>query len=28
MAIIKKVRGFMPTIGEGCFLADNAVVVG
>ena len=28
MAIIKKVRGFEPKIGEGCFLADNAVVVG
>ena len=28
MAIIKKVRGFDPKIGDGCFLADNAVVVG
>lgn len=28
MAIIRKVRGFEPKIGEGCFLADNAVVVG
>ncbi|MBR1725449.1 MAG: gamma carbonic anhydrase family protein, partial [Muribaculaceae bacterium] len=28
MAIIKKVRGFEPTMGENCFLADNAVVVG
>ncbi len=28
MAIIKKVRGFEPKIGENCFLADNAVVVG
>ena len=28
MAIIQKVRGFEPKIGEGCFLAENAVVVG
>jgi carbonic anhydrase/acetyltransferase-like protein (isoleucine patch superfamily) len=28
MAIIKKVRGFEPKIGENCFLADSAVVVG
>ncbi len=28
MAIIRKVRGFEPKIGEWCFLADNAVVVG
>ena len=28
MAIIKKVRGYEPVIGENCFLADNAVVVG
>lgn len=28
MAIIRKVRGFVPKIGQGCFLADNAVVVG
>ena len=28
MAIIRKVRGFEPKIGEGTFLADNAVVVG
>lgn len=28
MAIIKSVRGFTPVFGEGCFLADNAVVVG
>ena len=28
MAIIRKVRGFTPKIGEGTFLADNAVVVG
>lgn len=28
MALIKKVRGFVPQIGEGCFLADNATVIG
>ena len=28
MAIIKSVRGFEPKIGENCFLADSAVVVG
>ncbi len=28
MAIIKSVRGFSPVFGTGCFLADNAVVVG
>ena len=28
MAIIKKVRGFEPKIGDNCFLADSAVVVG
>jgi gamma-carbonic anhydrase len=28
MAIIKSVRGFTPKLGENCFLADNAVVVG
>lgn len=28
MAIIKPVRGFTPEIGEGCYLADNAVVIG
>ena len=28
MAIMRKVRGFTPKIGEGTFLADNAVVVG
>lgn len=28
MAIIQEVRGFTPKIGEGCFLAANAVVVG
>ncbi|MBK9274672.1 MAG: gamma carbonic anhydrase family protein [Flavobacteriales bacterium] len=28
MALIRKVRGYEPRFGEGCFLADNAVVVG
>ncbi len=28
MAIVKQVRGFIPKIGKGCFLADNAVVCG
>ena len=28
MSIIRKVRGFEPKIGQGTFLADNAVVVG
>lgn len=28
MALIKKVRGFIPQIGENCFLADNATVIG
>ncbi len=28
MAIIQEVRGFTPKIGEGCFLAANAVIVG
>ncbi len=28
MAIIRTVRGFTPVLGSGCFLADNAVVVG
>lgn len=28
MAIIQTVRGFTPQIGEGCFLAANAVIVG
>lgn len=28
MAIIQEVRGFNPEIGEGCFLAANAVIVG
>ena len=28
MALIKSVRGFTPEIGEGCFLADNATIIG
>lgn len=28
MALIKSVRGFTPKIGEGCFLADNASIIG
>lgn len=28
MALILNVRGFAPRLGEGCFLAENAVVVG
>lgn len=28
MALIKSVRGFIPKIGEGCFLADNASIIG
>ena len=28
IAIIRKVRGFDPKMGKGCFLADNAVLVG
>ena len=28
MAIIKTVRGFTPSFGEECFIAENAVVVG
>ncbi len=28
MAIIKSVRGFTPKMGEGCFLADNAAIIG
>lgn len=28
MALIKKVRGFSPTWGKNCFLAENATVVG
>jgi carbonic anhydrase/acetyltransferase-like protein (isoleucine patch superfamily) len=28
MALIKKVRGFRPQIGEDCYLAENATVIG
>lgn len=28
MALIKSVRGYNPTIGENCFLADNATIIG
>lgn len=28
MALIKEVRGFTPEIGEDCFLAENATIVG
>ncbi|NJL11781.1 MAG: gamma carbonic anhydrase family protein [Microscillaceae bacterium] len=28
MALIKSVRGFSPQIGEDCFLADNATLIG
>ncbi len=28
MALIKSVRGFTPKIGEGCYLAENATIVG
>jgi carbonic anhydrase/acetyltransferase-like protein (isoleucine patch superfamily) len=28
MALIKKVRGFVPKIGENCFLADNCTIIG
>ena len=28
MAIVKSLRGFTPKMGDNCFLADNAVVVG
>lgn len=28
MALIKKVRGFIPEIGEDCFLAETAVIIG
>ena len=28
MALIKSVRGFTPEIGENCYLADNATVIG
>lgn len=28
MALIKSVRGYNPTIGKNCFLADNATIIG
>lgn len=28
MPLIKSVRGYMPTFGEDCYLADNATIVG
>ncbi|HNP96417.1 MAG TPA: gamma carbonic anhydrase family protein, partial [Cyclobacteriaceae bacterium] len=28
MAIVKSLRGFTPRMGNNCFLAENAVVVG
>ncbi|MBD5197069.1 MAG: gamma carbonic anhydrase family protein [Muribaculaceae bacterium] len=28
MALIRPVRGFVPEIGEDCFLAENAVIIG
>ena len=28
MALVKSVRGFTPKIGENCFLADNATIIG
>ena len=28
MALIKSVRGFTPQIGNNCFLADNATIIG
>ena len=28
MALIKSVRGFTPSFGEGCYLAENATVIG
>ena len=28
MALIKKVRGFEPQIGKGCYLAETAVIIG
>lgn len=28
MALVKPLRGFTPQIGEGCFLADNATIIG
>ena len=28
MALIKSVRGFNPEVGENCYLAENATIVG
>jgi carbonic anhydrase/acetyltransferase-like protein (isoleucine patch superfamily) len=28
MALIKPVRGFTPSFGENCFIAENATIVG
>ncbi|KAA6313459.1 Maltose O-acetyltransferase, partial [termite gut metagenome] len=28
MSLIKSVRGFHPKIGDNCFLADNATIIG
>ena len=28
MALIKPLRGFIPSIGKDCFLADNATIIG
>ncbi len=28
MALIKTIRGFTPAFGKGCYLADNAVIIG
>ena len=28
MAIIRPVRGFTPKIGDDCFIAENAVIIG
>lgn len=28
MALIKTIRGFTPDIGENCYLADNATIIG
>ena len=28
MALIKSVRGYTPTLGSNCYLADNATIIG
>ncbi|RLD65940.1 MAG: gamma carbonic anhydrase family protein, partial [Bacteroidetes bacterium] len=28
MALIKSVRGFTPVMGENCYLAENATIIG